>query len=284
MKRIALVATIALVSYAFAQNSDKVIYGTDDRQEVVDTLDNLMVEKSRSVAGMFSSGSLSLQTNGTYKVSGGNLISRGFCASERFSKQVTAPTCTGFLVAPDIIATAGHCVSKNPDCKNNLWAFDFKLSSSTDLTTTIPKNSVYKCKSIITSVQNSSSKNDYALIRLDRAVTDRMPLEIRRSGKIPDSTSLVLIGHPKGLPLKIAPGGIVRANTATNYFVTTTDSYAGNSGSPIFDARTGVVEGILVRGEADYVTSGGCYVSKVCAENSCAGEDATRITNLPAFK
>lgn len=283
MKRFALLAMIALVSYAFAQNSDKVIYGTDDRQEVVDTFDNMMVEKSRSVAGMFSNGSLSLQTNGTYKVSGGNLISRGFCTSERFSKQVTAPTCTGFLVAPDIIATAGHCVSKNPDCKNYSWAFDFKLAASTDLTTTIPKNSVYRCKSIITSVQNSSAKNDYALIRLDRAVTDRMPLEIRRSGKVADGTRLVLIGHPKGLPMKIAPGAIVRANTATNFFVATTDSYAGNSGSPVLDAQTGVVEGIHVRGETDYVTSGGCNVSKVCAETGCAGEDATRITNLPVF-
>jgi hypothetical protein len=50
----------------------------------------------------------------------------------------------------------------------------------------------------------------------------------------------------------------------------------------VLDATTGVVEGILVRGEADSVTtSAGCQVSKVCADTGCRGEDITRITNVP---
>ena len=261
-----------------------VIYGKDDRAEVVDTSDTLMIEKAKSTAGMFLNSNLSLQTNGTYKVTGKTLVQRGWCSSERFSAQLTSPVCTGFLVAPDILATAGHCVSSNTDCKNYSWAFDYKLNANTDTTTSIPKNSVYKCKAIISSVNSSTSKNDYALLRLDRKVLDRLPLEIRKSGKIADNANLVLIGHPKGLPMKIAPGAWVRSNSATNYFVANTDSYAGNSGSPIFDATTGIVEGILVRGDADYVTtSSGCYVSNVCSDTGCSGEDATRTTSLPAF-
>lgn len=267
---------------AFAQDSSKVIYGIDDREDVVNVVDNLMVEKSRSTAGMFTNSSLSLLANGHYKVTGKTLVERGWCSSERFSNQNTSPVCTGFLIAPDVIATAGHCVSKSTDCRNYSWAFDYKIPSGSAITTTIPKNSVYKCKSIISTVNSSITKDDYAIIRLDRKVLDRSILEIRRSGKIANGASLVLIGHPKGLPLKIAPGANVRSNEATKFFVANLDSYGGNSGSPVFDALTGVVEGILVRGEADYTTtSAGCYISKICSESGCRGEDVTRITNLP---
>jgi V8-like Glu-specific endopeptidase len=267
---------------ALAQDSSKVIYGTDDREDVVNTVDNLMIEKSRSTAGMFANTSLSALSNGDYRVIGKKLTERGWCSSERFSNQITSPVCTGFLIAPDVIATAGHCVSKSTDCKNYSWAFDYKIPSSTATTAIIPKSSVYRCKSIIATVNSSTTKDDYAIIRLDRKVLDRSPLEIRRTGKIIERAPLVLIGHPKGLPLKIAPGANVRSNTATKYFVANLDSYGGNSGSPVFDALTGVVEGILVRGEADYVTtSAGCYISKVCSDTGCRGEDVTRITNLP---
>jgi len=43
------------------------------------------------------------------------------------------------------------------------------------------------------------------------------------------------------------------------------------------------VEGILVRGENDYIydTKQGCYKSNVCPMNGCRGEDVTKITSLP---
>lgn len=234
---------------------------------------------------MFLNTSLSVQTTGDYKVVGKTLVERGWCAEERFSNQLTSPVCTGFLIAPDVLATAGHCVAKSTDCKNYSWAFDYKIPSVNATTTIIPKNSVYKCKAIIATVNSSTTKDDYAIIRLDRPVTDRLPLEIRRTGKIADGTSLVLIGHPKGLPLKIAPGAKIRSNSATKYFVANLDSYGGNSGSPVFGALSGLVEGILVRGEADYTTtSTGCYISKVCTDTGCRGEDVRRITNLPQVK
>ena len=278
MNRLAIVLLL-LTSSTFAQ--DKVIYGEDNREDVVNVVDNLMVEKSRSVAGMFATSALSALSSGDYKVVGKTLAQRGWCSSERFANQMTAPVCTGFLVAPDVLVTAGHCVKKSSDCKNYSWAFDYRIPTSSSTTAIIPKNSVYKCSSIIATVQSSSSLDDYAVIRLNRKVTDRLPLEIRRSGKIADGASLTLIGHPKGLPSKIAGGANVRSNTAAKYFVANTDSYGGNSGSPVLDSLTGVVEGILVRGETDSVTtSAGCSVSYVCSNTGCSGEDITRITNI----
>jgi hypothetical protein len=62
--------------------------------------------------------------------------------------------------------------------------------------------------------------------------------------------------------------------------VANTDTYGGNSGSPIFNSTTHVVEGILVRGETDFVWNGNCRVSNVCTANGCRGEDCTRTTEF----
>jgi hypothetical protein len=56
------------------------------------------------------------------------------------------------------------------------------------------------------------------------------------------------------------------------------DTYGGNSGSPVFNATNHQVEGILVRGENDFVTNGSCYVSLVCPTTGCRGEDVTRCS------
>src|SRR5690606_16809522 len=51
------------------------------------------------------------------------------------------------------------------------------------------------------------------------------------------------------------------------------------SGSPVLNASTHEVEGILVRGEIDFVYKNGCLASKRCDQNACRGEDVTLITH-----
>ena len=58
------------------------------------------------------------------------------------------------------------------------------------------------------------------------------------------------------------------------------DTYGGNSGSPVFNAATHEVEGILVRGETDFTSNGTCNVSLVCPTSGCRGEDVTRATEF----
>ncbi|MFN8369647.1 MAG: S46 family peptidase [Bacteriovoracaceae bacterium] len=85
-----------------------------------------------------------------------------------------------------------------------------------------------------------------------------------------------------GLPTKISDGANVRTNNNPKYFVANLDTYGGNSGSAVFNTKTGEVEGILVRGENDYVydSAQGCRVSNKCTNAGCRGEDVTRITNI----
>ena len=67
--------------------------------------------------------------------------------------------------------------------------------------------------------------------------------------------------------------------SADAFFVANLDTYGGNSGSPVFNSDTHEVEGILVRGEADFVQQGNCQVS-LFARLQGAGEDCTRTTEI----
>jgi V8-like Glu-specific endopeptidase len=88
-------------------------------------------------------------------------------------------------------------------------------------------------------------------------------------------SEVLVIGHPTGLPTKLADGAVIRSLKET-YFIANLDTYGGNSGSAVFDANSGLVEGILVRGEQDYVrSSSGCLASNVCRNDGCRGEDVT---------
>lgn len=259
-----------------------VIYGDDNRVDVFESKNSLHVELSKSTAAMISGNNLKA-SNGEVSITAGTLQARGVCAKERFSKQISAANCSGFLVGEDILVTAGHCITSELDCKNNKWVFDYKVDSADQGTVNVPSTSVYSCKKIVSRALDQITKDDYAVIQLDRK-TDRRPLEFRRRGQVPRWTELVVIGHPTGLPTKIADKAYVRSY-AGKYFVANLDTYGGNSGSAVFNARTGTVEGILVRGEADYVRSAeGCMVSNVCKNDSCRGEDVTYITNIEALK
>jgi V8-like Glu-specific endopeptidase len=237
---------IALTVSASVMANDKVIYGEDNRLDVFESTNDMHKTLARSTAAMIPSSSLRSAGNITH-VSGPSMQSRGMCSSERFSQQATAAMCSGFLVGDKYLVTAGHCITSEADCRSNKWVFDYKVDSADQLNVSVPSTSVYSCKRIISRSLDQVSQDDYAFIELDRAVTDRAPLEFRKEGQIAQGEEILVIGHPTGLPTKITDGANVRSLRG-KYFVANLDTYGGNSGSAVFNARTGVVEGILVRG------------------------------------
>lgn len=285
MTRMMLALMVLALSFE-AQALNKVVYGQDDRLDVFETTNNLHLELAESTAAMISSGSLKVD-GANVRVTGSSLQSRGICATAKFSKQVTAANCSGFLVGEDLLVTAGHCIRSQYDCSSWKWVFDFAVNdaSETGAEVVVPANSVYGCKEIVSQSLNSRNQDDFALIRLDRKVTDRAALRVRTEGRVADKTPIVVIGHPTGLPTKVSAGANVRNNRNDIYFVANLDTFGGNSGSAVFDAETGLVEGILVRGENDYVydSAQGCRVPQQCDNDSCRGEDVTRITNIKAL-
>jgi len=272
-----------------AEDNIRVIYGDDNRVDVFESTNNRYIELSRSVAAKILNMSLPSE-DGVVNILGSNLVDRfNVCSDERFVQQRIAASCTGFLVAPNILITAGHCMRHDFDCQQFSWVFDFKVQHSDQENVQVNESQVYGCSEILKhdfDPINEYFENDYAVVLLDRSVDDREPLQVRLHGKIDDHQKLVIIGHPSGLPLKIAAQAQVRNNNHYLYFMATLDAFGGNSGSPVFNADTEVVEGVLVLGEDDYIDSPdkNCKVPKRCALDECHGEQVIRTTSIPFLK
>lgn len=270
------------------EDFQKVIYGTDDRVEADDFHDVRFRDFSNSVSARVSS---YLFNPATYDASTDafNIMAQtlsdtmGVCSSERFASQKVYSDCTGFLVGKDILVTAGHCMTSTVDCAENKWVFGYKESSEQ-----IPAQNIYGCAKVIDQKMKYSilgglitdTDRDYAVIKLDRPVQNAKPLKFRTKGKIKISDKVVVIGHPSGLPMKIADNARV-GKTFGNTFKTELDTYGGNSGSPVFNEETGLVEGILVQGAQDYVKAGDCYVSN---HEKGKKERVFKITKVPAIQ
>ncbi len=274
-----------LISFTIlASDVEKVVYGEDNRVDVYQSQSAIYKKLSKSTAAMIPSSSL--ETLGDYStIKSGTLEGDGICSDAKFAKQQTAAMCSGFLVGKDLLLTAGHCIQTMSDCESNSWVFDYANTTSELNVFNINKKDIYKCTQIIARALDDSTYNDFALVKLDRP-SNREPLAFRKSGKISKNAEIVVIGHPSGLPTKISDNAFVRSNKNKYYFQANLDTFGGNSGSAVFDSKTGAVEGILVRGEQDYVLDSemNCYRPKVCKMNECRGEDVTRITNIKELK
>jgi len=258
---------------------EKVIYGTDDRLDMYQVLNAAHRNCANSVVMLLNAGSITANSNGTSTIATQNFgTALNLCATERFRNQPKAGFCSGFLVDPSLVATAAHCVDSS-NLANVRFVFGFQMLNATTAVTTVPTSDIYRGVRIIgRAIGNQGT--DWCLVQLDRPVLNHSYVRLRRSGKIADNAGVYVIGHPVGLPKKWAGGANVRDNAAGRYFVANLDTYGGNSGSPVFNATTHNVEGILVRGETDFVFNGNCRVSNIVPVNGGRGEDCTRVSEF----
>jgi V8-like Glu-specific endopeptidase len=283
-----LIAAVVLGGQAHTQQliSGKVIYGTDDRIDVYEESSPQRLQWAAATCGLVSASELDYDPEtDTYQVltSSFTVFGRQPCDGEPFANQPTAPNCSGFAAGADIIATAGHCVNANSLAAVR-FVFGFQMLDADNAVTTLRGDQVYEGAEVL-GWRNDGSF-DYAIVRLNRAITapEVIPMPIRREGTIAEGTNVGVIGHPTGLPLKIAfgPTTTVRSSGPDGYFVANLDTYGGNSGSPVFNAITGVVEGVLVRGARDYNVVGTCFESNRIADTA-SGEDVSKSTSFAEF-
>ena len=271
----------------------QVVYGQDDRLEPVD------FAPQSQVANWVESVAMVVDQNALSQVDAFNVgfvthdslaetMSRSgkpLCASEPFALQpVFDGICSAFLVAPDKIVTAAHCINKD-SCPFVAFVFGVGYSNDNRDISKVSSSNVYSCKKIIKRVRQPQGA-DFAIIETDRPVVGRAPLWARRKDRVSAREELILIGNPIGLPTKIARNGRVLDNDSAVKFKASTDSYGGQSGSPVIGARSKVVEGMLISGAQDFEkTSDGCWISKRCAMNGsdCSGETILRATEFSQY-
>lgn len=257
--------------------SDRVVYGSDDRKEVYD-VDALWQERADSTVAIVMDYQVEKTATGFQLQTDHYGKTWQLCSSEPFYDQTYASFCSASLIAPDIIMTAGHCVSTLSECQSYRYVFNYSHRQLGDNPAELDADDVYECKEVI---KSQFAMADFALVRLNRKVVGHKPLELNRAGSVQQGDPLVLIGNPAGLPTKVAAGATVQNDKPKGFFVADTDSYGGNSGSAVFNGNTGLIEGILVRGSQDFYMDKGCYKSNHCQGlEDCRGEDVTRVEEV----
>jgi hypothetical protein len=272
----------------FDESFDKGIYGDDNRrlvEELDKQFDALQIEHSRAVLAQVPKWRVTSEDTTSLSIQTKSLTSgMNFCSDEKFSNLPLISSCSAFLVGEDLMLTAGHCVKDKYECQKNYWVLDYDDASGFEGASGAV---VFKKEKIVTWAQvlswSENPKLDYALIKLNRKITDRTPLKIRRTGTVDNNASLLVIGHPMGLPKIMADQAMIRDNSLTYTFVTNADTFSGNSGSPVINPETNLVEGILVRGDEDFRMdiNLGCNRSNHCLGSECKGETVQRTTVLP---
>lgn len=257
-------------------------YGSDDRRDLRVAAEAIpQAPYADAVAALFLASRVRDNGDGTSTLEVIELGRRfGLCPCEPFATQPSGAFGTSFLVSPTQVATAAHCFNKIPLTAAR-FVFGFRMLDDRDAQLRINNADIYRGLRFIERVHDERGP-DWALIELDRAVTDRPPVRIRREGRIADSERVYVLGHPSGLPLKYADNASVRDNRAAAFFVANLDTYAGSSGSPVFNSDH-VVEGIVARGEKDFVLVGDCYASLVYPDTGCMGQDCIRTTEFHAL-
>ncbi len=257
----------------------RAVYGVDDRKDIEAVTDTRVRTLADSCAALVELDDLTPRSGGGFTLKTTSYkAAYQLCSKEPFVNQPLGCFCSGVLVAPDVIATAGHCVKGTSDLGHIAFVFGFRMAGNS-ARTEFDADDVYRGKEVIGRALTADA-TDWALVRLDRAVAGRTPVTVRKDGKVPDTEPLFVIGHPSGLPQKFAGGANVRGNQPASFFVANLDTYGGNSGSPVFSAKSHQVEGLLVRGQTDYVATGNCYVSLVFPTTGGGGEDVTRASEF----
>ena len=302
------------------------IYGNDDRKDIYEVRDQAILDDANSVVAIMGvlqpNTSLSeLPIDAQLKVvdlKDGTRIplvafndfikskyGQSLCSDQPFQDQLVyarLSASSGFLVAPDIVATAAHCVYKEIDRSEGIlgeqkdlqklrFIFGFQMGNGSILP--VSENlEVYEASHVIDRVYNTSIKGgkniDWALVKLKKPVTNHPIVSVRHNGKIVNNQPVHVIGHPIGLPLKYAGNAKVWNNESASDFATNLDVFGGNSGSPVFNATTHVVEAILVSGpELEFEKDeerGGCLISAKRPDEEAAksGSGCTRTTEFAA--
>jgi hypothetical protein len=188
-----------------------VVYGTDDRQDVyAHPSASLRTLAHESIVALIRDTRLEEQMDGSFERTPTLTLGEAhdLCSDQRFIDQPTSAFCSGTLVAPDIVVTAGHCIETLSECMNTRLVFDY-LYTADGVLAPLEADDVYGCVEILS---RQDGVLDYAYLRLDREVVGHSPATLSPGvgstcRNVVDEEAVSALGFGSGLPLKIDSGG-----------------------------------------------------------------------------
>lgn len=279
------------------------IYGSDERLSPSWSQSQKILDILPAIGARVHKAYIRDKRDGTVTLQGAKVSRRhNVCPNERFAQDVSVASCSGFLVAPNILLTAAHCLTpkkispfiklwesifwQSPrmqrkvnhrralrECQDFSWVFNFNdVHNNLEINGSfifhnISKEYVANCEDILFFKNNEEQSQDYVLVKLDRSIPVE-PLSfseklVDRSGDLGD---FIMIGHPLGSPAKISHCPDCPVQNNRKYFRIPIDAFVGNSGSPVLDENYKVL-GILRGGSKDFndARSGQCKTYYKCS-------------------
>ena len=267
------------------------VFGTDDRKDPFDPeVPEAHRRALRSTGSLVFAGNVGAEGDAV-RLRGATVrelfeqAGRPLCPGERFADEPHRSFCSGSLIASDTFLTAAHCVQLGIPldelCGKLRVVFGFAHERAGDDPTLVEASDAYGCRAI----ELPDTRDDWALVRLDRDVLDRDPLPLA-SNEVAIDQSLLMIGNPLGMPSKLAMGRVVEPELG-DVFLSDHDAFQGNSGSALLDPVTFEVHGVLSGGSQDFApTEDGCFTAQLCDEvlpgnfGVCSGTRSTPASRI----
>jgi V8-like Glu-specific endopeptidase len=283
---------------AAAHITTRSIYGGDDRRDWYQLSPGSGLERlARASVALFDAAKLDTPSGGMVRIKIKSFQeTKHLCPTPKpkFGGQPSGAFCSGTLVRPDLVLTAGHCVreiSHNEalpaDVTKVKFVFGYAVRSPGADATQVPEANVFTGKKAVGGEKpnmKDANRHDWALVRLGRPVPSSVaaPVTDWETAPVAKGAQVFVMGFPAGIPFKYAAGATVRDASNKAWFVANLDTFGGNSGSGVYNQATKKLAGILVAGEVDYKpdTARGCYLLNLCPDNGCTGETVSRLSQV----
>jgi hypothetical protein len=241
----------------------------DDRREVREASPDVQAI-AHSVALVCDASKLFPQAGGAWKL---DTRTTGLLSPERFAEQEAVPDgFTGFLVGENLLLTTAHGIG-NPI--GLCVVFDYLLDSQGTVKSTYAADQVFFVTKEENRRYNPLTKEDWLLLRLN--ANPGRPSRSINKNQAPAGTSLWMLGHPLGLPMKFVDGATI-TKVGNPCFECDLDASGGNSGSMVLDSTSSSIIGVLQR-TAPAFGSTGVWLWCLPGENC-----PTEVTASSAFE